>query len=872
VADFIVLRLKPAAPVDPVTFTNYLTGLTINVYDVSFANSKAGTPGDPTPPIGTATFHAPTFVPLPAPLPPPPIVNYPAGTTIAQHFTETLLGLSVIAVDMQSVATAVIPYAPPPAEYPSGSPKPDLRIHFQRAGSKTIIDPDVYNDVALYSAGAAPSPDEYQFLPDTSLSAYVTLPAALDPNLAGIDLAADGTIPNYDDLLTAINTVLAADPGGGRTLATLTTPAQPLTVDQCHNIADEIIWGTEPPLPGPPEAIESMYTNPPNDGGLTNTNEQSRQQFEGQLNSYYATRNAKVERLAKYVYAAAAAIWCEQQTTAAASAVIRLPVNPAATTLTTIKEAEVVLTGALGLGIPAEYFYALGALLPVQVTPAQRLKMATGADQQQNLTQLTNAYDAGVLAVPPTAPQPPVNPAQAVRLLSALAVPPGSSAPECPVASAAAVWADFKAYPATSPPPDHWRAYKPGDDETDFWPTEGAKVAPAVQTALLQLDLHALTLGYVIANSAPPVSLADHIAQHLVVHSPGGAVLFSPVSTITQLAQGLASDWERLFRNSPPPPGSSQIDLLPPFTLPGTPDARIAAFIRYVRKFFDLPSSTSTIPNLPPNAPPTLPLPTGIDVIESFVTAYQVLIGGFFVFGTPLVGATVDQAVANVFPGDSGAQRWLKDTIATLNDLCALANVPGNVSPLKPSLEFSIAEALYARGFTNVADVLALSQADFQDALRGTVAYDHAATIYVKALTLGSTPAPPSEPGRTFHPVNPGSLTNCIPPCYLSPLGPVEYLNELLQLSERSTPDDPFAPPDPGHGTLGDAATGRRGPLGSLHVTRANEDTPLPLIDIVNECLESMSATTPPAVHGVVYDTDGEMVAGHNVPGRLLLS
>jgi Tc toxin complex TcA C-terminal TcB-binding domain len=865
VADFIVLRLKPAAPVDPLTFANYLTGLTINVYDVSFANSKAGTLGDPTPSIASATYNAPTFVALPAPLPPPPIVSYPSGTTIAQHFIEMLAFSEVFAVEMQSVATAVIPYAPPAAEYPSVSPKPDLRIHFQRAGSKTIIDPDVYYDVALYSAGAAPSPDEYQFLPGASVSAYVTLPAALDPNLAAVDLPADGTSPNYDDLLTAINTVLAADPGGGQTLAALTA-IQPLTVDQCHNIADEIIWGVEPPLPeppGPPDAIDSMYTNPPNDG--TNTNEQNRQQFEGQLNSYYATRNAKVERLAKYVYALAAAVWCEQQTTAATRAVIRFPVNPVATTLTTIKEAEVVLTGALGLDIPAEYFYVLGALLPVQVTPLQRLKRATGADQQQNLTQLTSAYDAGVLAVPPTAPQPPVNPAQAVRLLNALSAPVGSSAPECPATSAAAVWSDFKAYPVTSPPPDHWRAYKPGDDDTDFWPAEGANVAPAVQTALLKLDLYALTQGYVIANSAPPVTLADHIAQHLVVHAPGGQV-FSPVITIAELALASASDWEQLFQNSPLPAGSQhQSDLLPTFTLPGTSDARIAAFVRYVRKFFDIPSPTSTAPNFLQSEPPALPLPTGIDAVQSFVVAYETLIGGSFAFGTPLVGTMVDQAVANVFPSDLSAQRWLKETVTTLNDLCAIANVPGNVNPLKPNLNFSVAEALYARGFTSVADVLALTQTDFQDALRGTVAYDQAATIYAKALTLGAATTPPSEPGGPFHPVNPGSLTNCIPPCYLSPLGPVEYLHELLQLSERSTRDDPFAAPDPGHGTLGDALNGRRGPLGSLHATRANEGTPLPLIDIVNECLESMSATTPPTTHGVIYDTEGEMVAGHKL-------
>ena len=111
-ADFIVLRLTPAAPVDAATFANYLTGLTINVFDASFATPKAGMPGDPTPPIGSATFNAPAFVGFPAPLPPPPIVNYPAGTTIVQHFTANVsFGPFVTGVDMQSVATAVIPYA-----------------------------------------------------------------------------------------------------------------------------------------------------------------------------------------------------------------------------------------------------------------------------------------------------------------------------------------------------------------------------------------------------------------------------------------------------------------------------------------------------------------------------------------------------------------------------------------------------------------------------------------------------------------------------------------------------------------------------------------------------------------------------------------
>src|SRR5262249_16418141 len=158
-----------------------------------------------------------------------------------------------------------------------------------------------------------------------------------------------------------------------------------------------------------------------------------------------------------------------------------------------------------------------------------------------------------------------------------------------------------------------------------------------------QLDLHALTQGYVIANSGPPVSLADHIAQQLVVHSPGpgAAVLFSPVTTVPELAQALASDWVSLFRNSPPPAGSVQVDLRPPFTPPGTLNARIATFIRYVRKFFDLPTQTTAITKPPAGGPPTLALPTVVDPIASFVVAYNALIGGGFLFGTAVVDATV---------------------------------------------------------------------------------------------------------------------------------------------------------------------------------------------------------------------------------------
>ena len=187
----IVLRLTPAAPIDAATFANYLNGLTINVFDASFATPKAGTPGDPTPPIGSATFNAPAFG-LPAPL--PPIVNYPAGTTIVQHFAE--VPGAVRHPGRHAVGgTAVIPYAAPGPEYPGVNPRPDLRIQFQRAGSQTIVDPDVYYDAPIYTAGGAPAPDEYQSVPDADVSAFVTLPAALDPSLGGVDFPPTAASP-----------------------------------------------------------------------------------------------------------------------------------------------------------------------------------------------------------------------------------------------------------------------------------------------------------------------------------------------------------------------------------------------------------------------------------------------------------------------------------------------------------------------------------------------------------------------------------------------------------------------------------------------------------------------------------------------------
>src|SRR5262249_18493550 len=148
-----------------------------------------------------------------------------------------------------------------------------------------------------------------------------------------------------------------------------------LTIDQCRNLAYEIVWALQPPLPAPPDPIDQLYTNPPNNGGLlggsggTSPNhlEGDRQLFEGNLKKYYATADADADRLTRYIVAASRAVACEQRTVAATQAQIQFPANPAHPLS---NEASVTLTGitaftafapAKSFGIPAAYFYALAA-------------------------------------------------------------------------------------------------------------------------------------------------------------------------------------------------------------------------------------------------------------------------------------------------------------------------------------------------------------------------------------------------------------------------------------------------------------------------------------------------------------------------------
>ena len=249
-------------------------------------------------------------------------------------------------------------------------------------------------------------------------------------------------------------------------------------------------------------------------------------------------------------------------------------------------------------------------------------------------------------------------------------------------------------------------------------------------------------------------------------------------------------------------------------------------------------------------------------------------------------------------------------------------------------------EALYARGFRSAADITALSQADFRQALTGTIAYESGDKLYARRRTCRRSRPPTASPARNSSRSTPmARWSNCVPPPSLSPTGPIAYLQEMLTVSELSSCDDPARAtltldlaeratadgkpavltfrsvagvrpgmpaaagqiPDgttvsavsggdatvtlsgplsaeaPGTSvtftapTLGTVLSQRRGPVGALTASRANLETPLPLVDLVNECLEYLGAAATPA-GGTVYDTADDaghllaMTPGHSTP------
>ncbi|NHZ81412.1 insecticidal toxin complex protein [Massilia sp. CCM 8695] len=821
----IIVRLTPSKPTSGADFTRYLTNLTIKLYDLSFGAPADGAylgeaSGVWVPNTGDAA-SGPAFT--------------PATQKIIQHFTiipPHLPERPDYYIGLNAVATAIIPVTLPAAEFNTS----DLRLEILQAGVPVAYDRLDFNVQTLPDAPLVANPVFYMAIDPPAVVVALPDPAA---GATAVLLPEDGSPPRFLPLVTAIDAVLAQDPGG-TTLASRVAGPGPLTLTQARHIAREIAWNRQaapPPARPHDRKLEDMYTRPetaipPWDEDTRDKADMDRLQYEASLLGYYALQDATAERLAQYVFSASAAVWAEQRSARPGRIGLRFPIDVGAPPLpgATFREAEVVIADTppleLDFTVPAAYLYALSVTLPASIAPAERYRMATDDKETHLVSTIKAAAEAGTIALLGTIALPGTTAENAARRLVAIgrgrAQRPMLAALDAQVAALVTAWLAYM---------------EPSIDS--FWQR-------AVFTDAMLLGHLDLVLAVVLQQTALPPDPAAPTALM-------AAIKAIPVRSAAQLKAIDATEWRRWFLAATGAIPPDRVHLLPEFTKPGTPEERIAAFVRRLRKFFEVQTSALAPLAGPASALPSIRRDAG-DPVDAFLAA---LPG----FGVPVANWSdpgIAAALATVFPGDADAQAWLLEALRTLDELSAATTVPAGTTalPLAPaSLRFSLMEALYARGFRSRAQIRALAAPEFAHALTGTIAYGWVEKIQKAAG--GASPLP--EPGAAgpFAPVNPdASLVNCIPPWHLSPFGPVKYLQDLLATGIGATCEQALA----SGATLATLIAPRRGAPGTLLATAANVHTPIPLIDIVNENLEHLADG---GTSGIVHDSGGTTLGSH---------
>jgi hypothetical protein len=490
----------------------------------------------------------------------------PLSSGIVQHVeplgVNTLIGTVYVPIPA-SVATAIIPFNRSVPAAPANSFL-DVTVVATRGGVSIPVDNDFYD--VIVTAGSAPTPDQYQSQPLQNTSLYLTLPPPPNGNPINLTIPTDGTASNFLALYNAMNSALTNDTYfAGKTLVNL-------TATDCSRMAYDIIWSQQGnALPSPPDPLESLYTVPPATGGSTSSSggtnnlEQDRQQFEGTVGSFYATRNATAQRLAKFVAAASAALYCEQTSLNSTTALLEFPVDAPSSSFATSVESELLLEGlgttgtsGLAFGVPAAFFYAIGASLDTSTTALQRFQLATGDAIERLLQVFSAAEQANSIADQegfhsPNAALAPVTSFQAARRLVALGVSSASNSPAVPVYEGtplAYLVADWLAQ--TDPtltlatPPNPPPTYQ--DIDFDLWSQSQymAQTDPThFASGYLFLDLDTLTQGYLIppftASPSQPTGTGANTltfngtAIGIGVGMPVGGSNIAPGTTVTKV-------------------------------------------------------------------------------------------------------------------------------------------------------------------------------------------------------------------------------------------------------------------------------------------------------------------------------------------------
>ncbi|MCE3552397.1 hypothetical protein LWC33_13110 [Pseudonocardia sp. RS11V-5] len=292
----VVVRLLPQKPVEGDDFMPYLEGLEISIADRSFEDPSGMDAGHQ---LGSAAY----------------LTEGDPDATIVQHLRPPLLA------DRAPVATAAIEI-PDPLPFPEYQTV-DLAFVITRtvgANPPQTVQVKEFHFNVDTSTNALPNPGDNTPIAYAGLepvAAYLYLPkplVGLAPGSAYVATPTDGSAPPYAAVRTAMETVLAQDPGAGAPSLADLTPAQ------CRHLAWEIVSNHAlDPLPVPTRDLETLYR-----GG----DETARQQFEADLVTYYATQATNADVIATFAYSVSAAIACQQHTQAATRVGLTIPVLP----------------------------------------------------------------------------------------------------------------------------------------------------------------------------------------------------------------------------------------------------------------------------------------------------------------------------------------------------------------------------------------------------------------------------------------------------------------------------------------------------------------------------------------------------------------
>src|SRR6185436_92399 len=83
------------------------------------------------------------------------------------------------------------------------------------------------------------------------------------------------------------------------------------------------------------------------------------------------------------------------------------------------------------------------------------------------------------------------------------------------------------------------------------------------------------------------------------------------------------------------------------------------------------------------------------------------------------------EILRGIFHNDAAKQKQFTEWLKCIQRVIKLAT---NIGPA--AIQFSVIEALWARGFTSAQSIQGLSLEDFKEALAGSVAYDYAGAIW----------------------------------------------------------------------------------------------------------------------------------------------